>query len=314
MNKHVVFFDMDGVVADFDGHYKTVFNRDPSKDDHFTGRQFVSTRPNFFAELPVIEKGRELVNKLLEKGYKIVFLTTPMPGIKECKMDKYNWIKRHFGEFDVIFSDKKHDYVVDDQSILIDDMDYNLKPWKDSGGTEIKFPGNINKILNKIEDCFNYTGKFKDMDVEINPTQRQKETGIYKKGKVEFKGLNIKVENPKGSIRWGFDGTGKKWINKMKNHYGYITGTEGSDLDPVDVFLGDKLNASRAFVINQINEDGTFDEHKIMLGFDNIEDAKKAYLSNYKNGWENRIHSIVQTNTKKLREWLKNGNKFEYFK
>lgn len=90
----------------------------------------------------------------------------------------------------------------------------------------------------------------------------------------------------------------------MKQHYGYIKGTEGNDHDPVDCFIGDKLNASRAFIVNQGNH-GIFDEVKCMLGFEDIESARQAYLSNYQKGWEKNIMSIVPTNTKKLREWLK---------
>jgi len=98
----------------------------------------------------------------------------------------------------------------------------------------------------------------------------------------------------------------------MKSHYGYITGTEGADFDPIDVFIGDKGNASRAFVVNQM-KDNMFDEHKIMLGFDNIDEAYKAYFENYQKGWDG-FGSIVQTNTRKIREWLKTGSTTEPYK
>jgi hypothetical protein len=75
------------------------------------------------------------------------------------------------------------------------------------------------------------------------------------------------------------------------------------------VFIGPKLNASRAFVVNQV-KNGMFDEHKILLGFDTIDEAREAYLSNYKKGWDG-LGSIVQTNTKKLRQWLAEGNFLE---
>jgi len=92
----------------------------------------------------------------------------------------------------------------------------------------------------------------------------------------------------------------------MKCHYGYISRTEGADFDPVDVFIGPHLNKSIAFVVNQV-KDGAFDEHKIMLGYKTIEEAEKAYFSNYQKNWDG-LGSIKQTNTKKLRDWLNNGN------
>jgi hypothetical protein len=192
-------------------------------------------------------------------------------------------------------------------------MSYNLEPWTNAGGTAIRFPQKVEKIINKIDTTLNpikeiekVKKQISDMNVNLNPTLNQKMSGIYKKGTINFKDLIIKIENPKGSVRWGSDEAGKKWINRMKCHYGYITGTMGADFDPVDCFLGEKLNASRAFVVNQ-GKDGLFDEHKVMLGFDNIDDARAAYFSNYQKGWDG-LMSIKQTNTKKLRDWLKNGN------
>lgn len=36
------------------------------------------------------------------------------------------------------------------------------------------------------------------------------------------------------------------------------------------------------FVVDQYNPDGTFDEHKVMLGFNSMEEARSAYLSEVK--------------------------------
>lgn len=307
--------DLDGVIANFAQGYKEAFNRNAYEDDEFTVKQFCYQIPHFFRILPIHEQGLELFNSL-RNNYQIVFLTTPMEGMEYCKRDKIEWVRENLGDYDVLFADNKSLHVVDNQSVLIDDMDYNLEPWKGVGGTAIKFPQKIDKILSIIENVFNPVKDIKrikkqltEMDINENPTKSQKLTGIYKKGDVNFKGLKIKIENPKGSIRWGFDESGKKWINRMNHHYGYITGTEGADFDAVDCFVGPNFNKSLAFVVNQ-GKDGMFDEHKIMLGFDDIESAEKAYLSNYQKNWDG-LMSIIQTNTKKLRDWIQNGNKNE---
>jgi len=313
--KPTIYVDMDGVVANFRAGYKKACNRSADKDDPFTIKQFVLSFPNFFYCLPVLDKGAELVESLKDK-YNIVFLTTPMEGVQECRRDKIDWIKDNFGDYDIIFSDSKADFVTDETSILIDDMGYNLNPWADAGGTAINSSLKNSKIIEKIESVLNPTQELQrqlnKMIVDMNPTEAQKESGNYKKGKITFKGLNIRIENPKNSIRFGFDEKGKRWISRMKHHYGYITGTEGADLDPVDCFIGD-TTGSLAFVVNQINPDSElFDEHKIMLGFKSLEEARDAYLANYEKNWQG-LESIKQTNTKKLREWLKIGNLKEPF-
>ena len=75
----------------------------------------------------------------------------------------------------------------------------------------------------------------------------------------------------------------------MHNTYGYIRGTEGVDGDHIDVFLAedmDKWDGKYVFVVDQYNPDGSFDEHKVMLGFNSMEEARSAYLSNYKSTYK----------------------------
>lgn len=57
---------------------------------------------------------------------------------------------------------------------------------------------------------------------------------------------------------------GKPWETVMQNDYGYIRGTEGVDGDHIDVFLSDTPEEGDVFVVDQVNEDGSFDEHKVM--------------------------------------------------
>lgn len=120
---------------------------------------------------------------------------------------------------------------------------------------------------------------------DTNPTEQQKSDGSYQTGEISMFGLDLAIENPKGSIRSGKDNLGEEWSITMLNDYGHIKGTKGADGDEVDIFIGPNLTSDRVFVINQMSVDGSFDEHKVMLGFDDIESAKIGYLSNYKPGW-----------------------------
>lgn len=59
--------------------------------------------------------------------------------------------------------------------------------------------------------------------VDRKPTEAQKDAGNYRKGKITFQGLDITIENPKGSIRSGIGKDGTAWSVRMPAAYGYIT-------------------------------------------------------------------------------------------
>ena len=150
-------------------------------------------------------------------------------------------------------------------------------------------------------------------DVNTEPTEAQKEAGNYKKGHVQVGTFDITIEQPEGSIRRGTDADGKKWESKMHNTYGYFRGTEGVDGDHIDVFLSNDIdgwNGRKVFVVDQYNPDGTFDEHKVMLGFNDMDEAKSDYLANYEKGWENgRRIDISSTNIEDFEKWIDSSHR-----
>ena len=150
-------------------------------------------------------------------------------------------------------------------------------------------------------------------EVNTDPTEAQKEAGNYKKGHVQVGAFDVTIENPKGSERSGTDANGKKWSVKMNNTYGYIRGTEGVDGDHIDVFLAedmDKWDGKYVFVVDQYNPDGSFDEHKVMLGFNSMEEARSAYLSNYEKGWENGRRIVVaKIKTDGFQKWVDSSHR-----
>lgn len=151
-----------------------------------------------------------------------------------------------------------------------------------------------------------------EAEVDTDPTEKQKEAGNYKKGHVRIGKFDISIEQPKGSVRRGVDANGRTWETKMNNTYGYIRGTESVDGDHIDVFLSDDIDdwdGQKVFVVDQYNEDGSFDEHKVMLGFNDINEAYKAYLSNYENGWADK-HTlrITQASLEEFEKWIDSSN------
>lgn len=147
-----------------------------------------------------------------------------------------------------------------------------------------------------------------EAETDQNPTDGQKEAGNYKKGHVQVGTFDITIENPKGSMRRGKDANGKEWESKMNNTYGYFRGTEGVDGDHIDVFISNDIDGwdgRKVFVVDQYNPDGSFDEHKVMLGFNDADDAKSDYLANYEKGWENgRRIDVSAVNLEDFEKWI----------
>lgn len=142
-----------------------------------------------------------------------------------------------------------------------------------------------------------------ELKVNTNPSEAQKEAGNYKKGHVKINGFDVSIEQPVGSVRSGKDASGKEWSQVMNNTYGYIRGTKGVDGDHIDVFLGPDMNSDMVYVVDQVNTDGSFDEHKVMMGFPSLEDARSAYLSNYEEGWKG-LGNITGVTLDGFKKWI----------
>lgn len=153
------------------------------------------------------------------------------------------------------------------------------------------------------EDKAKRTRKKEEAKVDTNPTEAQKEAGNYKKGHIKVDGFNVTIEQPKGSVRRGKDANGKEWETEMHNTYGYIRGTESVDGDHIDIFLSDNPTEGNIFVVDQVNKDGSFDEHKVMYGFSDMESARKAYLSNYEEGWQG-LGNITEVSKEEFKKWI----------
>lgn len=139
------------------------------------------------------------------------------------------------------------------------------------------------------------------------PTVPQMLAGNYRKGHVVLNALDISIENPEGSVRYDLRNDPPKWKTLMKHHYGDLRGTVGMDGDPIDVFLQPGTPTDwygTVFVVDQVNQDGTPDEAKVMLGFGKESEAREAYLANYQKGWRG-LGAITAVAMDDFKEWLK---------
>ena len=153
-----------------------------------------------------------------------------------------------------------------------------------------------------------------EAETDTNPTDGQKEAGNYKKGHVKVAGFNISIEQPRGSVRSGTDANGKKWSVTMNNTYGYMTDNVGVDGDHLDVFLSNDIDSwdqQNVYVVDQYNLDGTFDEHKVMLGFNDRDEATDAYFSNYDSSWRTIKRKIITSTVPMdiFKKWIESSNR-----
>lgn len=216
---------------------------------------------------------------------------------------------------DVTISDLRPRNVLKDTEgdIYVIDADFkrNIPTPKENNPAQFVSPQ-----LEPGEDILDYTNRISEskrlfdaeQEVDTNPTEAQKSAGNYKKGHIKIDGYDITIENPKGSERSGVDTNGQPWSVTMNNTYGYIRGTEGVDGDHIDVFLSDNPAGGKVYVIDQMNEDGSFDEHKVMYGFNSALAAKRAYMKNYSPGWKG-LGKTTEVSKEVFNEWVKSSKR-----
>ena len=150
-----------------------------------------------------------------------------------------------------------------------------------------------------------------EAETNTDPTDGQKEAGNYAKGRVKLRpGLEVVVENPKGSERSGTDRDGKPWSVTMPATYGYVARTEGADGDQVDVYVGPDPDSDAVFIVDQVDADSQeFDEHKVMLGYGSEEEATADYDAAFNDGrGPERRGAISPVTMEEFREWLARGD------
>jgi hypothetical protein len=130
-----------------------------------------------------------------------------------------------------------------------------------------------------------------------------KEAKLPQHHSVEYHGIPVVIEWPKGCVREGKDKNGRTWRREMKADYGYIDDTSAKgDAEPLDIYIGGDKEASQVFVIEQLDEDGEFDEYKLVAGVPNLESAQKLYLSHYPKEWgDSRLGDCFETDIGSLR-------------
>lgn len=124
---------------------------------------------------------------------------------------------------------------------------------------------------------------------------------------LEVHGIEVVIENPKGSVRSGVGKSGEKWEAKLAAHYGYIRKMTGGDGEPLDCFIGPDPESQNVSIIFQIDpETGAPDEEKVLFGYDDMLQALGDYLASYSDppevAWK-RIGRIEEMSMEAFKRW-----------
>jgi hypothetical protein len=97
------------------------------------------------------------------------------------------------------------------------------------------------------------------------------------KKKTQFQGIPIHIDRPKGTVHVTSVGDTMNY----KVDYGFIPKTKSTDGESVDVYMGPDRGSKNSFWIENRNRDGSFDEHKVMLGYKDRAAAVRGFLDHY---------------------------------
>jgi phosphoglycolate phosphatase-like HAD superfamily hydrolase len=159
-----IYFDMDGVLADFNRGIRELCHMEPSVQDAQCKTaddemwEAVRRVGHFYDKLEPMPGAVEMFTRLHEKyGDKCEILSgipKPHRGIITSGEDKTAWAHRILSEdlvVNIVLREEKQNYAKGAGYILIDDLEKNIKEWNDAGGTGIRFTS-VEETMSRIAE------------------------------------------------------------------------------------------------------------------------------------------------------------------
>jgi hypothetical protein len=172
----------------------------------------------------------------------------------------------------------------------------------------------INWLLKATRAEVNAAARSSDGDID-RVSHLVQANGNYKKGHVWIQGLDISIENEKGSTRGEKTDKGIEWQVRMPSHYGYIRGTLGADKMQVDCYIGKHPNSDMVWVVdqNKVSPKGKikdkFDEHKVFIGFQKLKKVVQVWMDSHFDGsGKEMIRDVVELSMADFKSWLRDGD------
>ena len=161
--EHEVFFDLDGVLADFDSQIERFFHQEPNAFWDSRGHKeawsvIKNIGAEFWIDMGLMPGSKQLWSYVKQSGCLSGIITAPpkpsnidMSYIKQVMKWKTQWVRNHWGSERVLFaySGTKGKFAKPNR-ILIDDMDKNLTEWKNKGGIPVEFD-NAQSVIKKLQ-------------------------------------------------------------------------------------------------------------------------------------------------------------------
>jgi len=182
-SRNYVFFDLDGVLADFFPHFRRRFYHmilikklhplDINVENYNKKkkiRDFVhecceGESRDFWASIPKTNVSSFYMRRLKEYSDRILFLTATPPRMTEAVIGKKLWLRNNFKIYDesrIFFDEDKYKYAVinGNQNILVDDSKQNVDAFTKAGGVGLWELGKRsvasyyirNKIIPKLDE------------------------------------------------------------------------------------------------------------------------------------------------------------------
>lgn len=156
-----IYFDMDGVLADFDKGIEELDGVEAvdqaSRDEERTSHMWnaVKEKEHFYLHLSPIKEGLDLFQELYDARPQDIEILSAQPAARRniltAEQDKRDWCQKYLPKIPVNITYRREKINFAKGNILIDDYQNNIDAWEEAGGMGILFTGK-DDVLRKLRD------------------------------------------------------------------------------------------------------------------------------------------------------------------
>jgi 5'(3')-deoxyribonucleotidase len=156
--KNRIFLDLDGVMADFEGHFQSYFGTRHDSFSDFEMWRKIESYKTFFLDLPVMDGALEFFDSIKHLN-PIILTACPKTSYNVSAIQKKQWVKMNLSKdiliLPVLGGKNKALFMQNQGDILIDDFKKNCDSWTNYGGNAIlhsNFVDTTKQLTNLMEN------------------------------------------------------------------------------------------------------------------------------------------------------------------